>query len=521
MLTAIVLCALDGFLCGLETEEVLIRLLSAIGRGDENIHCTGGLLVAPVVVHGVTDDAVDGRVLSINGVDGRAGPSGVTLRFEEVRELHANAQTVGRVRRNRDPAVDCQSLDVRHVVGPGGTFDQPNDLGGRRRRQRFGQVLPKVRCARLSFEEGDPQRDIRQIVRGADAFGEGLDLRRKATPLGEREKSFAALSSAFGQRAFGVFIERGWIVALILADGAGFIGVEIGIAKLSPRKLDHPNGVGELEVVPKDSGGFEVTLGLARLDRGEFDPRRGGAVVALAVGFDLTDSRERFMITRAAFRQVLLDLDGLIASVQRPVQGSRAIADFAVRWETNGQLTERLGGGFVVGLPDFPFSEHTGGGGIRFRIGLQSAQPRQFGIEPPSAGEQFEETAPQVWGVIPILTEQLLIGDWARRASGRIGTQQVAHERQVMGKAFVGELVHLQIQLCADIPRAGGFLDVRFEVGAGEYLGDLAGQFRVVRLLASAQIPAGEPVAPLSVVGEALHGVLVDALDLRSHLVLV
>ena len=85
---------------------------------------------------------------------------------------------------------------------------------------------------------------------------------------------------------------------MILADGASFIGVQRRIGQFLTGLLNHLDGVGELEVIPKDGRRVQVAFGLAGLNGGHLNPRRGRAVVTFAIGLNLADAGEHFAAAR-------------------------------------------------------------------------------------------------------------------------------------------------------------------------------------------------------------------------------
>src|SRR5260370_39930488 len=99
-----------------------------------------------------------------------------------------------------------------------------------------------------------------------------------------------------------------WILAFVFKDSASLVAVEGIVAELLSAFFEKPLGIFEIEVVPIDGRGLEVSAGFSGRDLGNPLPVRSRLRELFAIGIDFSDARKNLRAAGICGREVFCNL---------------------------------------------------------------------------------------------------------------------------------------------------------------------------------------------------------------------
>ena len=248
-------------------------------------------------------------------------------------------------------------------------------------------------------------------------------------------------------------------IPLAFVNGAGLVGEQRGVAELLARGGDPAQRIVVAVVIPIHGRGVQVGFGLARLRGGHALPENAGAAEEFAVGVNVAHSRQDARVSRVGLLLVTGQCDGdfgvtRVECRQRPVERGRSGGEIAPPRIGGGQRARRRSRGLEMREPRLRFGGklHRGRiGGDRLvelsvgDSGIAGANLRHLGIQAPLRRKAPEEPRAQPRIVKPVLAQQALGRGVVLGLAALVGSDQIVHEDQVFGKAFVRVPVQLAV----------------------------------------------------------------------------
>src|SRR5260370_24824036 len=165
----------------------------------------------------------------------------------------------------------------------------------------------QFRLAVLRFQHANTQMDSRRRKAGGSRQFVSFPIYEIAEFGPDRQCEQPVRSRGFSarsQRGSRIFMNGLWILALVFKDSASLVAVEGIVAELLSAFFEQPLGIFEIEVVPIDGRGLEVSAGFSGGDLGNPLPVRSRLREVFAIGIDVSDARKDLRAARICSQEV-------------------------------------------------------------------------------------------------------------------------------------------------------------------------------------------------------------------------